>query len=222
MNKQVFFAPFRLSWFNFFDYRLHTGLPLPKEATLDLEQFAMSIDFSSFEFKKGTFYNGYDVVHYQFSFLIGELIIEETFFLEKATIKAKTHFSSEEEMETFLSAIYTLFGVVHHHKQMRVLDGINFSSQFQELFPEYECRFRHFYSNVCYADFYVDSKDPQYNCMYIENTGDFYFFYKVDERNITHTVNDLSETIKKEAKMNEVFIEDFMNLFKKRRLKLTL
>lgn len=221
MNKQVFFAPFRLSWFNFFNYRLNAGLPLLKEATFDSEQVSMSIDFSTLELKKGTFFNGYDVVHYQFSFLIGELIIEETFFLEKATIKAKTHFSSQEEMDTFLSAIYTLFGVVHHHKQMHLMDGIDFSFQFQELFPEYECRFRHFYSNVCYADFYVDNKDPQYNGMYIENTGDFYFFYKVDERYITHTVDDFSETIKKEAKMNEIFIQEFMALFKKRRLKLT-
>jgi len=57
--------------------------------------------------------------------------------------------------------------------------------------------------------------------IYIKQTGDCYFFYKVDERNITHTLNDFREIIEKEAKKNEIFIQEFMDLFKKRRLKLT-
>jgi len=37
MNKQVFFAPFRLDWRDFYAYRLHVGLPLPNEAIFESE-----------------------------------------------------------------------------------------------------------------------------------------------------------------------------------------
>jgi len=225
MTKQTFFAPFKLDWKDFLRYRLRLDFPKPYESFFESEYHEMALDIHTFRLVGGGSF-----LYYHFVFSLEELTLHETYELCNGKIHSKTIFSSKEQLEKFVSTMYKLFGIVHHYKHPKTIDYIPFLHLMRDNFDMfyYDTYSFHYHAHVCGIktkredgyEFYA-FEEPKIYFLYLKETRDCYFFSSFERNSYSTTLEKISYLISQNKSNNQSFIHEFMDTFKKRRLKLT-